>query len=359
MRHGMVWLRSWPLVLMGTLACAGKGANLAPAPVFYPPPPDTPRVQFLTFITSEADLGRRRSVLDRVVGASDQQKVIAKPYGLALHGGKIYVCDQDIFGVDVLDLPKREITFFQPKDPHAMRRATNCFVDGDGTLYVADTGTKQVLVYDSAGAFVARFGTEDDGNPVDVFVAGDRIYVSHLAGTHKIRVYDRRTRQPLFGFPDVPAEDSAGLAAPTNLFVTGDRVYASDMLKAQVLVYTTDGTWTQTIGRPGLGPSTFQRPKGIAVARDSLIYVVDGGFDNVQVFGADGRLRMFFGGPGEQPGAMVLPVKVVIDYEHLDYFRQYVAPGYDLEYLILVTNQFGPWKINVYGFLRPLASGAQ
>jgi len=34
-------------------------------------------------------------------------------------------------------------------------------------------------------------------------------------------------------------------------------------------------------------------------------------------------------------------------------FRKDVAPGYDLKYLIFVTNQYGPWKINVYGFIAP------
>jgi DNA-binding beta-propeller fold protein YncE len=222
---------------------------------------------------------------------------------------------------------------------------------------VTDTGNKQVMVFDSTGAFVARFGMEDGGNPVDVFVAGDRIYVSHLSGT-KVRVYDRATREPVFGFPNVPPADSTGLAAPANLFVTGDRVYVSDLLKQQVLVYSTEGRWLQTIGRPGLGPSTFNRPKGVAVDRDGLVYVVDAGFDNIQVFRPDGRLLMFFGGPGEQRGSMVLPAKVVLDYEHLDYFAKYVAPGYALKYLIFVTNQYGPWKINVYGVIQPAGASS-
>jgi len=349
--------RCWPVLLLAAAGCAAKGP--AAGLIMYPPPPDTARVQFLTYITSERDLGRKPSVLSRVTGTTDRAKGIAKPYGLALHAGKMYVCDEDALGVDVVDLGRRRIDFFRPKDPHGIRRAVNCFVDDDGTLYVTDTGNQQVLVYDSAGAFVTRFGTEDGGNPVDVFVAGDRIYVSHLGGERRVRVYDRDTRRPLFGFPDAPIADSTAPAAPANIFVAGDRVYVSDMLKQQVFVYSTEGRWLRTIGRPGQGPATFARPKGVAVDRAGRVYVVDATFDNVQVFDPDGRLLMFFGGSGEGLGSMVLPAKVVVDYDHLDHFRQFVAPGYELEHLIFVTNQFGFWKVNVYGFVRPAGAPAR
>ena len=62
---------------------------------------------------------------------------------------------------------------------------------------------------------------------------------------------------------------------------------------------------------------------------------------------------MFFGGTYKGPGDMWLPAKITIDYDNLQYFRKYVDPSYDLQYLILVTNQYGPDKINVYGRVEP------
>lgn len=348
------------VAVIGLAACAGKGPRTSVAPVLYPPPPDTARIQFLTFITSERDIGRGRSTFSKVVGSTDEAKAITKPYGLAVHGDRLYACDEGIFGVSIVDLARREISFFQPPNPHSIQRAINCAVDQDGNLYVTDTGLKTTHMYDSTGAFVADFGAEDEGSPVDVVVAGDRIFVSSLSGHFRVRVYDRSTRRPLFGFPDAKPSDSIGLAAPANLFVAGDMVYVSDLIKQQVLVYTIRGEFVRTIGRPGLGPATFSRPKGIAVSRDGVVYVVDGAFDNVQLFNTDGRALMYFGGPGDKPGAMVLPAKVVLDYDdhHLDRFRQYVAPGFDLKYLILVTNQFGLWKVGVYGFVQRVGTSS-
>ncbi|MCF6183631.1 MAG: hypothetical protein L3J56_03210 [Bacteroidales bacterium] len=46
---------------------------------------------------------------------------------------------------------------------------------------------------------------------------------------------------------------------------------------------------------------------------------------------------------------MYLPASITISYEDIKYFEKYVDPEYNLKYLILVSNQYGPDKINVYG----------
>jgi DNA-binding beta-propeller fold protein YncE len=306
-------------------------------------------------ISSEVDLGKGRSTLDAILGRKTAVAGIIKPYGLAIANRRIFVCDEDQLGIDIVDLDAAEIRAFRPEDPNGVRRAVNCFVDDGGLLYVTDLGLNRIAVFDSTLSPVGFFGGEDGAQPVDVFVDGDRIFVSTLKGDFRVRVYDRRTRTFLYGFPSAEARDSAGLAAPANLFVANDTVWVSDLLKQQVFVYAADGTFVGTVGRPGQGPSTFQRPKGIARDRHGLLYVVDAAFENVQVFSPHGQLLMFFGGGGQDPGDMLLPAKVVLDYapEHLEYFRRYVTEGADLQYLILVTNQFGPSKIAVYGFIGP------
>jgi hypothetical protein len=37
----------------------------------------------------------------------------------------------------------------------------------------------------------------------------------------------------------------------------------------------------------------------------------------------------------------------------MKYFQKYVDPAFELKYLILVTNQFGPDKLNIYGRVDP------
>jgi hypothetical protein len=48
---------------------------------------------------------------------------------------------------------------------------------------------------------------------------------------------------------------------------------------------------------------------------------------------------------------LYLPAGLCVDYENAGLFQKYAAPGFKIEYLILVTNQAGPNKVSVYGFL--------
>jgi hypothetical protein len=71
------------------------------------------------------------------------------------------------------------------------------------------------------------------------------------------------------------------------------------------------------------------------------------------MFDGEGRLLMYFGQPGASTrGELDLPAAVKVDYDNVGLFQKYVAPGRQCEYLILVTSQFGPQKVNVYGFLK-------
>lgn len=341
--------------LAGTQACA-TGPRMAPdaGPVLYPPPPDTARVQFLTSIGSERDLRGGPSFWQRLLGtAGSKAKAMAKPYGMALYHDALYVCDTPISGLVIIHLDTGSFEFFQPVGPGALSTSANCFVDARGVLYVADPGRNRVALFES-GKYTGAITGSYEGKalkPGDVFVTGDRIWITDMA-TGQVRVFDRASHNLLFSFPKPDADTTEGLAAPANLYVAPNAVYVSDQLRGRVNVYALDGAYQRTIGAYGQGFGQFARPRGVAVDRDGIVYVVDAAFQNVQLFDRQGRLLTFIGGPSNNPGSMTLPAKVILDYDHLDRFRRYVAPGLDLKYLILVSNQYGPARINVYGFVQ-------
>jgi hypothetical protein len=43
---------------------------------------------------------------------------------------------------------------------------------------------------------------------------------------------------------------------------------------------------------------------------------------------------------------------VRLDYDNLTQFSRYADPNFSIEYLVLVVSQFGPNKVDVYGFGR-------
>ena len=132
-----------------------------------------------------------------------------------------------------------------------------------------------------------------------------------------------------------------------------DKVYVSDIGDFKIKIFSTSGEVINAIGSYGRNMGQFVRPKGIAVDHNLNLFVVDSGFENVQIFDADGNLLMFFGGSYKKPGDMWLPAKVIVDYDNLKYFEKYVHQSFKLKYLIFVTNQYGPDKINVYGYVGP------
>jgi hypothetical protein len=42
----------------------------------------------------------------------------------------------------------------------------------------------------------------------------------------------------------------------------------------------------------------------------------------------------------------------VVDYDNVALFEKYAAPGFKVEYLVIVTSQVGTRMVNVFGFGR-------
>jgi hypothetical protein len=112
--------------------------------------------------------------------------------------------------------------------------------------------------------------------------------------------------------------------------------------------YDRDGHFLGTVGEMGQESGTFSRPRGLAIDREQRIYAVDAAFSNVQIFNKDGNLLFFFGITGLRPGDLNLPSQVVVDYDHMKYFQQYIDSNFAAENLVIVANQFGNQMINVY-----------
>ena len=321
--------------------------------VFYPSPPDTTRIQFLTKISSSSDVSGKRGGFKRFILGAEEVRTIGKPYGVTAYKGKIYICDTFKRGFDIIDLNKNTFTEFIPSGKGELKVPLNCFLDERGYLYVADADRKQIVVFNEKGLYDSSFGEMENFKPTDIYIADGKIWVVNLPG-HQIHVYrNDSSYQLLYKFPGAHTDSAGYLFSPTNIFVTDQKVYVTDFGDFKIKIFTHSGVMADTVGTHGESLGQFARPKGIAVDRESNLYVVDAGFENIQIFNKSGKLLMFFGGNYKRPGDMWLPAKVTIDYDNLQYFEKYVDPGFHLKYLILVTNQFGPDKLNIYGAVEP------
>lgn len=341
------------LALLGGCAEAPtrKADASPPRAQFYPAPPDPPRIQHLATFESARDLGPARSGLADFVLGAEVGPALARPYGASLHDGKLIVADSRAPGLAIFDLVARRFSVFDGGTGGRLQRPINVTIDTDGTRYVTDGGRNQILVFDRTDRFVTAFGAKGDFRPVDTAIAGNRLYVVDIEH-HQVVALDKRSGATLFRFGK-PGSEEGSLYHPTNMAigVDGD-LYVVETGNFRVSRFTADGKFVRSYGEAGQSPGRFARPKGIAIDRAGRMYVSDSAFQNVQVFDSSGRVLMAFGQPPDGSQGLNLPAGVAIDYDHVALFRDRAEPGFALEYLILVVSQFGPNKVDVFGFGR-------
>jgi DNA-binding beta-propeller fold protein YncE len=235
----------------------------------------------------------------------------------------------------------------------ALRTPLNIAIDqGDGTAYVADSTRDQVIVFDKKGDYVDTIGKQGEMKPRDVAVGKDRVFIADVQ-SHNVRIYDKATRKYLTNLlvGAAATNEITGLFTPGNLAIDEQgRLYVSDTGAGHVQIYEHDGKHIRSIGEMGDGLGMFARIKGIAVDRHCQVYAADAMSQVIQIFNDKGQLLTYFADPGEGAHIQILPTKVAVDYDDVEYFKKYTAPNFVVEHLVIVINQLGPHKVAVYGF---------
>jgi len=119
----------------------------------------------------------------------------------------------------------------------------------------------------------------------------------------------RGTNEGCFLLPRSIAQNSHGefLVAEYTL---AERV---QVFQLKVEGQETKAELVRVIGKPGNGPSEFNRPEGICVDAQDRIYVADSCNHRIQIFSADGKLLREFGNAGSRLGELSYPYDVKVD----------------------------------------------
>lgn len=348
LRGGLLFILFITLLLAG---CASAPEEQPRAKVFYPPLPNPPRIQYLTTLSSARDVGEEISSFAKFVlgDDDDKQQRVKKPYGVAIDKGKIYVVDTRAPGYAIFDMLNKRYKLVTGDGGGTMNKPINICIDKDGNKYIADTQRKQVLVYDSDDKYVRAYGVKGQFQPADVLVHENKIYVADVEH-HKIHILMKDTGNTWLSFGQAGSK-SGEFYYPTNLAIGPDnRLYVSETGNFRVQIFDLEGNYINSFGKAGSSVGQFARPKGISLDRHGNIYVVDAAFENVQIFNPQAKLLLHFSGSGNNPENINLPTDIYIDYNNTQLFQKYADPNFKLEYIILVTSQFGPNKVNIYGY---------
>ena len=221
---------------------------------------------------------------DGPMGYGDGQ--FQEPWGIAVDDdGRVYVADTwnhrvQVFESDGTFLYKwGEYGQTTSGDTWLLYGPRDIALDGEGRVYVTDTGNKRVMVYDQAGNFLDQWGSEgilpgSFSEPVGIDVdAEGKIYVADT-WNQRIQVFG-----PDFAFLrewQVSAWYGQSVVNKPYLAVDAEnRVYVTDPEGYLVIVFSSDGELQATFGGYGFDENSFSLPTGIEVDAEGHIYVTD------------------------------------------------------------------------------------
>lgn len=299
------FLKLSPFALLGALAACGH-AEVGRREVFWPLPPDPPRVKFVSAFAASSDLDHSgwAKLRGALLGAGEGV-ALKQPMGLALSddGQRLYVADYLNAHVLVADFARRKVEAFAPDEP--MGNVFNVALDAAENVYVTDSTNAKVLVFSRAGQPLRAFGDKDLVRPTGLAVDRRRnlVYVVDSArqdsAHHTVLVYSTEGRllRELVG-PEGQRRGSGDGQFYFPTFVALDpsgNVFVSDTLNFRVQVFDPSGRFLRKYGEQGDGPGTFNKLKGLAFDGFGNLYVVDAGHGNVQLFNRQFDLLMDFG----------------------------------------------------------------
>lgn len=316
-------------------SCAGTennatdiSENYKASSLFWPPPPQQPRIQMVKTLSGSRDMGVSKSwlmkALDSLLGKEDAQEML-RPYGVYADLNRVYVTDPGSSSVHVFDLRHRQVMQIASFQKDRFISPIGIAADKTGNIYISDSLLRRVIICDKEGKYLYEIGSpEYFARPAGIAIDDERIYIVDTHG-HKVLVFSVRDARFLFQFGK-NGTAKGEFHYPTHIFAGRDGfIYVTDSLNFRIQIFDRNGSFVSSFGKLGDGTGDLSKPKGVAVDSEGHIYVSDAHFDNVQIFDRTGRLLLVVGKSGRREGEMFLPAGVYIDTRD----RIYVADSYN------------------------------
>ncbi len=303
------------LVLL-VLVMLGGCAEKPPLRVLWPPPPNTPKLEFVGVYASEQDFRKDGTAkLLAMATGSAPEFLFKSPLGIASDGeGKVFISDLHERNVRVFDFNTKKIELFSKKP--VFQRAMGIDIDKNGRIYVADGEAQQVLVFSSDWNPLFTIGNKDlFENPAYLKVNDGlgRLYVADGRG-NRIVVFDLKGKF-LFEFGKGGNGDGEFFAPQGLAFSPQNELFIADMYNARIQVFDPDGKYLRKFGERGDQPWQFISPKDVAFDSEGNLYIVDARRSAMLTYSSRGDLLLVTGTdtPSLHPLGFAQPSSVFID----------------------------------------------
>jgi DNA-binding beta-propeller fold protein YncE len=166
-------------------------------------------------------------------------------------------------------------------------------VDSAGRVYVADTGNKRIVIFDSDGNYISEFGTAgfDPGQfdePVGVAVANDGMVYVTDTWNQRIQSFIPSNDGTVF-LPSMQWDVNGwvGQSLDNKPFIAVDannNVFVTDPEGFRIIQFTGDGQFVRTWGDYGAGADEIGLAAGVTVDALGNIWVTDAGNNRIMKF---------------------------------------------------------------------------
>ena len=341
------------VVLMVILATAFKPTK--PSLDARPAPPDLQleggrKLSYERSFSSEFEVKPKRGfwtrLIDVVAGEPDFHSMV-RPYSVVTDSrGRVIVTDPGAVGVHIFDFPDKKYKFLtradEVKDPML---APQCVaVDGHDNIYVTDSESGKIFVFDSNGKYQRAIGSLKGGEgyfkrPTGIAVDSDaqRIYVTD---TLRNKIFMLDLQGSVLQTIGKNGSGESEFNYPTELRLDGDNLIVVDAMNFRVQVLDRSGVFRFAIGGVGDSTGAMFRPKGVSVDSEGDLYVVDGLWGMVQVFNRRGELLYYFGAKGANAGQFQLPAGISIDRQD----RIFVVDSFNRRIQVFHYYGAGKWS---------------
>ena len=277
---------------------APRGLAFAPDGTYYVADSRNHRIEH--FGTDGQIIKAWGTFADVTNGAAGPGGTFNEPWGVAVGpDGSVYVSDTWNGRVQKFDKDGNFIKMWGSFGQTDTAKAVQLYgprgitVDTNGHVYVADTGNKRIVVFDSDGNLLAQFGSEgyDVGKfsePVDVKLdTQGNVYVTDT-WNQRVQVFsqspDGKTFTPLRQWA-INGWKSQSLENKPFISIASDgHVFVTDPEGYRVLEFNPDGTFVQTWGNFGTDSSSFGLASGIAIDAEGHVWVTDSANNRVLRF---------------------------------------------------------------------------
>jgi hypothetical protein len=185
-------------------ACAAS-APVKKVEIFWPLPPDPPRISYISSFSEPKDLGRTKSFFRKAVEfffGEDTEPHIIQPYGVFSDGkGIVYVTDMGLQVVHVFDFAKKSYRQVFKLENGRLRSPIGVAIDsaasGEENLYVSDSELNRIFIYDPKGKVIQEIGKEGEFQRVSGIALNPATHLLYAVDTagHKVVVFDRKGKK--------------------------------------------------------------------------------------------------------------------------------------------------------------------